>query len=681
MSYRPLTISAPVYRGYATMRLRHLEDWIRQWALPEMYAGIPEVGAVDAWMKLTMELESLKLEGKHYCGGAADIAKFFDQVRREMVYKIAKAAGMPQPVITAYSSYLEALMVYNCLAGGVGTPFFRICGIPQGCPFSMAIVALIMRPWILLMRTFLGIQCYILADDVLILATGRKMVFNFAAALNTTHTFLHKMGARVAPDKSHNFASHPKAKAWLQEVEWEGVGQKIDVETDFRYLGAHVTTRSRITSTTLDDRFGKAIAQLKRLRYCPAGVDAKIKVIHAKVYAGALYGVEAAQVTPSKLAKLSAAVIDAFRSRNDNHNADRFYATTTIATKDLDPVIQVFSRRAMQIRRTAYKQPHAKEQIKEILQKYVAKHRRGEQKPKWYHGPANSGTESEAFQFPIEQPHPSTKEHAGDWDADINAQGPVGLLVESILWHGMAIDDDFNIWQKGEPPIDLFNVPYQNLKLLIMEAAARARTRAEWLRDTGNVESKEIREIDRDLSQVDKELTEEEKGVVRTALMGGNQAKCEIAKYNEDIDKTCNYCKEADSTTGHVRWVCSYFKQSRQDLDPDLAEIPVEYLPLNVRTGIAPAMKVEGNATYWGRILPDTLSTKIRKMMGEDRELSTPGDDGDKSHERQEALNIAQDLRKQRAQCKAADPQIQRCPCNWRKLDIPSQRGDRTSHE
>ena len=75
-------------------------------------------------------------------------------MRRQLVYKIARAAGMPESVMTAYISYLDNLYVYNCLAGGVGRLFRRRCGIPQGCPFSMAMVALIMRPWILIMRTF-----------------------------------------------------------------------------------------------------------------------------------------------------------------------------------------------------------------------------------------------------------------------------------------------------------------------------------------------------------------------------------------------------------------------------------------------------------------------------------------------------------------------------------------------
>ena len=92
--------------------------------------------------------------------------------------------------------------------------------------------------------------------------------------------------------------------------------------------------------------------RLRKLRYCPATVKAKAKVILAKTVAAAMYGIEAAQVQPAKIAKLTAAVIDAFRSRNDNHNTDRFFATIAEERNELDPVVQILARRAMQIRRT-----------------------------------------------------------------------------------------------------------------------------------------------------------------------------------------------------------------------------------------------------------------------------------------------------------------------------------------
>ena len=40
-SYRPLTITSPIYRAWATMRLEDMSEWVDSWALEEMYAGVP----------------------------------------------------------------------------------------------------------------------------------------------------------------------------------------------------------------------------------------------------------------------------------------------------------------------------------------------------------------------------------------------------------------------------------------------------------------------------------------------------------------------------------------------------------------------------------------------------------------------------------------------------------------
>ena len=95
--------------------------------------------------------------------------------------------------------------------------------------------------------------------------------------------------------------------------------------------------------------------QLKKLRYIPATTKAKLAAIRVKVYAAAMYGVEAAEIAPAKMANMSVAVIDVFKSRNDNHNADRFFTTIAVDKDEIDPMIEVFARRVMQIRRTACK--------------------------------------------------------------------------------------------------------------------------------------------------------------------------------------------------------------------------------------------------------------------------------------------------------------------------------------
>ena len=188
----------------------------------------------------------------------------------------------------------------------------------------MMIVALIMRPWATAMRCFNDVPCYILADDVLIPAYGEQMYDNFVNALNTTHDYLQQMGARIAPDKSYNFASHIKAREWLKHTLWSKIGQGIEVTVvnDFRYLGAHLSARASLKSTTLTKRVQQALQQLKRLRTCPATPTAKARAIITKIYAVALYGIEASSITTAELNTMTAAVINVFRTRNDSHHAD-----------------------------------------------------------------------------------------------------------------------------------------------------------------------------------------------------------------------------------------------------------------------------------------------------------------------------------------------------------------------
>ena len=66
-----------------------------------MHAGVPEIGTVDAWHEPLTTLEEHKRKGKQLVGGVADIAKFFDQIRGDLVFRICRAAGMPEGVVQA----------------------------------------------------------------------------------------------------------------------------------------------------------------------------------------------------------------------------------------------------------------------------------------------------------------------------------------------------------------------------------------------------------------------------------------------------------------------------------------------------------------------------------------------------------------------------------------------------
>lgn len=262
---------------------------------------------------------------------------------------------MPEKIVLAYEAYINNLLVYNCAAGGIGKPYSRRCGIPQGCPFSMTMVALIMRSWMLEMRTHAGISCYILAEDVLIIGTGMKMVSKFAKAVNATHLYLHKMGAKVAPGKSYNFASSNKARRWFKNTLWKHIDCSIEVIADFRYLGAHLTTRQATSSSTLGKRWEKAKQQLRRSRYCPTIPEAKAKGHprkslcrgHLRSGSGECYSKENQEYCCCSHRRL--------QEQKQQSQCQPVLLHNNQEQNDLDPDAQIFARRVMQIRRTACK--------------------------------------------------------------------------------------------------------------------------------------------------------------------------------------------------------------------------------------------------------------------------------------------------------------------------------------
>ena len=74
---------------------------------------------------------------------------------------------------------------------------------------------------------------------------------------------------------------------------------------------------------------------------------------------------------------------------------------------------------------------------------------------------------------------------------------------------------------------------------------------------------------------------------------------------NEDVNDQCSYCTNPTSTSSHIRWACTYFNDSRIETDPQLAKVLLRYPLQCIQCGIAPAMKTNGNATYWGRSFLD----------------------------------------------------------------------------
>ena len=91
-------------------------------------------GGNDAAYATAVEIEYCRMHGIDYTGGAADICKCFDHVRREIVYKLMEETGIPRGVLHAYQDFQERVMVRDTIAGGFGEAYSKPTSIPQGDP-------------------------------------------------------------------------------------------------------------------------------------------------------------------------------------------------------------------------------------------------------------------------------------------------------------------------------------------------------------------------------------------------------------------------------------------------------------------------------------------------------------------------------------------------------------------
>ena len=618
MSFRPLTITVPIYRRWAAIRLKSMQGWIEGWALEEMFAGVAGQGAVDAWYQALMDAELMMLEGTPFCGGAADIHKFFDQIQRKLVYEIAELAGMPKGVLLAYKNFLENLSIYNGIGNHVGYKYSRKCGIPQGCPLSMTIVALLMRAWAIELRV-MHVDTKVLADDVLIVAKGRRMLRQYTKALNYTHQYLQDMGSKVAPSKSYNFATTELGRKWLAGTWWKKIQSNIEVVKDMRYLGGHLSTTAKLSRATIEARCEAGLMQLTKLRHVNAASGDKVKAILTKVYAGIMYGIEGSDITEVMTARISAAVIDVFRHKNDIHDADWFYTMISNgAINELDPSIQIMIRRCLELRRAICKRPKTKAKAQLIVDKYI---QGSAAATRWYEDePSRVSEKEKEYEVPMQHPSSGTND---SWKKQIKAKGPIGLLIQSIFRTGAKVTKDFIICKPKEQAVSIPSVPFQYLKELVTGIGRRARTEA----GRGMKYSKiALKEIDCDATKRSGKLSSEEEGILKTIQMGGGLATQDLAKLDAEVADGCEYCGSDNGSWDHIVWTCPVFQAVREDTDKELSKIRSKMMLPCVRRGIAPMMTCSPKETYWGWKLDDPSPAEA-KLMGASGDYQAEGID------------------------------------------------------
>ena len=127
-----------------------LEDCFHSWVPDSVFSAVGgRRRSVEAWYTTALDIEEV-LSGvvdsdMHLF--VADVVKSFDTVDRGILDKVLSRSGLPAWFRHAHFEYHSHVRLRFKLAAGLGQPWTRDGGIPQGCPLSMMFIVALFLPW------------------------------------------------------------------------------------------------------------------------------------------------------------------------------------------------------------------------------------------------------------------------------------------------------------------------------------------------------------------------------------------------------------------------------------------------------------------------------------------------------------------------------------------------------
>ena len=126
-----------------------LDDWFKSWVPDSVFSAGGGRGSVEAWYTSALDIEEVLAVAtvSHLHLFVAGVIKSFDTVDRGILDCVLSNHGLPGWFRHAYFEYHAHVRLRFKLASGLGEPWTRDGGIPQGCPLSMMFIVALYLPW------------------------------------------------------------------------------------------------------------------------------------------------------------------------------------------------------------------------------------------------------------------------------------------------------------------------------------------------------------------------------------------------------------------------------------------------------------------------------------------------------------------------------------------------------
>ena len=223
LGQRPLSVLPVVCRLWASLRLGHLREWVEGWLPKSVFSLGNGLSSVEAWFSTALDIEEV-LSG---AGGdqlhvmVADVIKSFDTVDRSIWGCALGRLGLPDWFGKVYFSFHSQVRLKFKLAAGLGEPWCRDGGIPQGCPLSMIFIVALCVPWCRHLDSVPDVKPQLYADNLKRSAERPCALFESA---RFTAQYVRSVGQDVSPGKCVLLSTSKSVRKALKLWDVSGIG-------------------------------------------------------------------------------------------------------------------------------------------------------------------------------------------------------------------------------------------------------------------------------------------------------------------------------------------------------------------------------------------------------------------------------------------------------------------------
>ena len=313
LSQRPITITAVLYRIWASIRAQSAFPWLDKLSPAGLHGCRPKHGTEDLYWHLAAQLECAHLTGEHIFGVAIDFKKCFDTVPINIAMCLAARLGFNGVVLSVLrEAYVKMKRHFRC-NGSVGEPFTPTNGIMQGCPLSVILINIVISVWMREVDSK-GAETTSFVDDIYATAPSHQLQ---QMAVDRTVIFSHHTQMDISVSKSLTFSTCRTRPCEIKvinvqtgELMCHNPPTFLPVKNSFDSTGVmqHAQPGTNLSSLPVSNRISNrssnAVKNLGRVRSLPTPVNHRDHIAAMTAGSKCYYGASVTYLSPEKRAKL-----------------------------------------------------------------------------------------------------------------------------------------------------------------------------------------------------------------------------------------------------------------------------------------------------------------------------------------------------------------------------------------